>query len=247
MNYGKFAYLYDELMTDAPYEQWVSFVLDIMKNTGNYHRQILDVGCGTGNIAIPLSKHGLQVTAVDLSEEMLFVAKEKSDAAKAEVQFFQQDMRELEGLGEFDVVISLCDCINYLNNEQEINVTFQRISHHLKKNGLFIFDVHSIHKVEAIFTGHTFAHNGQEISYIWECFAGEEEYSVDHDLSFFVENEEGMYERYDEFHKQRTYTIETYEKALKNSGFEVISITGDFSLETLEENAERWFFVTKKI
>lgn len=247
MNYGKFAYLYDELMTDAPYEQWVSFVLDIIKKNGNHHRQILDVGCGTGNIAIPLSKHGLQVTAVDLSEEMLFVAKEKSDAAEAEVQFFQQDMRELEGLGEFDVVISLCDCINYLNNEQEMNATFQRISHHLKKNGLFIFDVHSIHKVEAIFTGHTFAHNAEEISYIWECFAGEEEFSVDHDLSFFVENDEGLYERYDEFHKQRTYSIETYEKALKNSGFEVISITGDFSLETLEKNAERWFFVTKKI
>lgn len=247
MNYGKFAYLYDELMTDAPYEQWVSFVLDIIKKTGNHHRQILDVGCGTGNIAIPLSKHGLQVTAVDLSEEMLFVAKEKSDAAGVNVQFFQQDMRELEGLGEFDVVISLCDCINYLNNEQEINSTFQRISHHLKKNGLFIFDVHSIHKVEEIFAGHTFAHNGEKISYIWECFAGEEEFSVDHDLSFFVENDEGLYERYDEFHKQRTYTIETYEKALKNSGFEVISITGDFSLETLEKNAERWFFVTKKI
>jgi SAM-dependent methyltransferase len=247
MNYGKFAYLYDELMIDAPYDLWVSFILKVMEANGINNGHILDVGCGTGNIAIPLSKKGLEVTAVDLSEEMLFVAKEKSETLKATVQFFQQDMRELEGLGTYDVVISLCDSINYLSDENELNTTFKRVATHLKEDGLFIFDVHSIHKIENILAGHTFAHNGEEISYIWECFSGEEPFTVEHDLSFFVLNDQGLYERYDEFHKQRTYHLEVFEQALHNAGFKVMSITGDYSLQTLNKDAERWFFVAQKI
>ncbi|MCT8139651.1 class I SAM-dependent methyltransferase [Anaerobacillus sp. CMMVII] len=246
MNYGKFAYLYDELMKDAPYDQWVSFVLKILEMNHLNQGEILDLGCGTGNIAIPLSKHGFKLTAVDLSEEMLFIANEKSKVEGTTVQFYQQDMRELEGLGTFNTVVSLCDSLNYLKNEQEILTTFQRIADHLEDNGLFIFDVHSIYKVEEVFTGHTFAHNGEEIAYIWECFAGEPAYSVEHDLSFFVLNEQGFYERFDEFHQQRTYPINMYEQALHNAGFNLVSITGDFSLNELNEKAERWFFVAKK-
>ncbi len=246
MNYNKFAYLYDELMNDAPYDQWVSFVLKVTEREGVSQLRILDVGCGTGNVAIPLSQQGAKVTAVDLSEEMLYVAREKSENAGVSIQFFQQDMRELEGLGTFDVIMCLCDAINYLNDANELADTFRRVREHLNENGVFIFDAHTIYKIESIFAGHTFAHNGDDISYIWECFLGEEAYSVEHDLSFFVQNEQGLYERYDEIHKQRTYPREVYEKALLDTGFQIISVTGDFSLDDLSENAERWFFVAKK-
>ncbi len=247
MNYVKFADLYDELMSDAPYEQWVSFVLKVVEMNGRKNGHVLDVGCGTGNIAIPLSKIGVKVTAVDLSEEMLIVAKEKNEAAGTKVEFFQQDMRNLEGLGTYDTVISLCDCLNYLNDEAELKSTFQKIYEHLNINGLFIFDVHSTFKIDHFFVGNTFAHNGEKIAYIWESFAGKEPHSVEHDLSFFVLNEQGSYDRYDELHKQRTYPIKNYEHLLESAGFKILSITGDFSLETLTKDCERLFFVAQKI
>lgn len=246
MNYEKFAYLYDELMSDAPYEQWVSFVLKIIKQTGITNCKLLDVGCGTGNVAIPLSEQGLDVTAVDLSDEMLIVAKEKSEAKGTDIKFFQQDMKELEGLGIFDVVISLCDSVNYLNNQDEVATTFQRVYDHLNYNGVFVFDVHSIYKINEIFKGHTFAHSGEEIAYIWECFAGEWEHSVEHELSFFIKNSADLYERFDELHKQRTYPMKFYKQALESSGFTVEQVTGDFSFDTLAEDSQRWFFVAKK-
>ncbi|RXJ00005.1 class I SAM-dependent methyltransferase [Anaerobacillus alkaliphilus] len=246
MNYNKFAYLYDELMIDAPYNQWVSFVLEITERIGSSKNRVLDLGCGTGNVAIPLSKQGINVTAVDLSEEMLYVAREKSENAGVAIQFFQQDMKELDGLGKFDVVLCLCDSINYLHDETDICQTFQKVYNHLNDNGLFIFDVHSVHKVDNVLAGNTFAHNGEDISYIWECFSGDEPFSVEHDLSFFVQNEQGLYERYDELHKQRTYPISVYEKGLSDLGFHIVSITGDFSLDELADDAERWFFVAKK-
>ncbi|UTW69957.1 hypothetical protein KHA80_03850 [Anaerobacillus sp. HL2] len=89
-------------------------------------------------------------------------------------------------MGKFSTIICLCDSMNYLANEEEIKQTIARVYHHLAEDGIFIFDVHSIHKIDFIFKGSTFAHNGEEISYIWECFEGEEAHSVEHDLSFFV-------------------------------------------------------------
>ncbi len=246
MNYEKFAYLYDQLMVDAPYEEWVSFVLKVIEINEMDGQKLLDVGCGTGNIAIPLSKHGFSVTAVDLSEEMLFVAQQKSESEGTKVKFFQQDMRHLESLGLFDTAISLCDTINYLTDESDVVSTFQRVFEHLEQNGLFIFDVHSPFKINSMYKGNTYAYNGEDISYIWECFEGEKSDSVEHDLSFFVQTDEGLYERFDELHKQRTYPLSFYENALKESGFEILSITSDFSVETFSENAERWFFVAKK-
>lgn len=247
MSYQKFAFLYDQLMTDAPYEEWVSFVLrKINKNLNNSHK-LLDVGCGTGNIAIPLSKHGLHVTAVDLSEEMLYVAREKSLQENVTVHFFQQDMRELEGLGLFDTVISFCDTINYLLDESEVKLTFQNVNNHLKQNGLFIFDIHSLHKINEGFIGKSFAYNGEDISYIWESFQGEMSNSVEHDLSFFVLNQDGLYERFDEIHEQRAYPLSFLKDVLAESGFEILSITSDFSSETFNEEGERWFFVCKKV
>lgn len=248
MSYEKFAYLYDELMIDAPYDQWVSFVLrTINQYSLPLNSSLLDLGCGTGNIAIPLSKVGLKVTAVDLSEEMLFVAKEKSEANEASIQFFQQDMRDLEGLGQFDVVVSLCDSLNYLHDELELQKTFQNVYQHLKNQGLFIFDVHSVYKVDEVFAGSTFAYNGEDISYIWECFSGDEDHTIEHELSFFVKNEVGLYERFDEVHKQRTYPLSIYKNSLEKTGFEVISITGDFSNDVLSERSERLFFIAKKL
>jgi SAM-dependent methyltransferase len=246
MNYEKFAYMYDKLMSDAPYDQWVSFVLEVMKQNEIVNGKILDVGCGTGNIAIPLSELALAVTAVDLSAEMLMIAQAKSQEKQTDVKFFQQDMRELEGLGTFDVVISLCDSINYLNNQDEVATTFQGVYDHLNNSGIFIFDVHSIYKIDEIFRGNTFADSGEEIAYIWECFAGESDHSIEHELSFFMKNERGLYERFDELHKQRTYPIEVYKQALENTGFTVEQVTGDFSLATLPKNSLRWFFVAKK-
>lgn len=247
MNYAKFAYLYDQLMSEAPYDQWVSFIIEAMTDNGISEKaRVLDVGCGTGNISIPISKKGYDVTAVDLSSDMLMVAQQKNDQQKANVQFFQQDMRQLTGLGEFELIFCLCDSLNYLHEEGEIIETFQRVFEHVSEDGIFIFDVHSTYKMESIFLNNTFAYNGEEISYIWECFPGEEVYSVEHDLSFFVQTSIGMYERVDELHKQRTYPLSFYKQALEKIGFQIQSVSGDFEKDYLPNEAERWFFVVKK-
>lgn len=247
MTYERFAYVYDELMKDAPYEKWLMILTAKLEQYGIGGRKVLDLACGTGEMTVELAQHGFEVTGVDLSDEMLLVANEKAVKLGLSIPLFQQNMAELEGLGQFDCVTIFCDSLNYLRDEEDIVKTFSRVHKHLKDGGLFMFDIHSLYKMEEIFSDHTFAVNGEEVSYIWDCFPGEEPYSVEHDLSFFVRDDEsGLYDRFDELHYQRTYPVEQYKKWLEQAGFTVSEILADLEEAPLVTETERILFVASK-
>ena len=100
-----------------------------------------------------------------------------------------------------------------------------------------------------LFVDQTFTYDNGDVAYIWNSFEGDTPHSVENELSFFVlENEErDQYVRFDELHKQRTFTIEQYRTWLENAGFTIKSITADFS-PTLspEKQSERIFFTCVK-
>ena len=196
MSYEQFAYVYDELMKDAPYDKWLIQVTAKLEKYEVQGKRLLELACGTGEITVELAKHGFDISGVDLSDEMLLIAQEKAANLGLSIPFYQQNMAELEGLGQFDCVTIFCDSLNYLQSENDVVATFQKVYDHLNPSGLFLFDVHSIYKMENVFANHTFAVNDEEVSYIWNCFPGEEPYSVEHDLSFFVKDEKtGIYDR----------------------------------------------------
>lgn len=246
MSYQHFALLYDELMMDAPYDNWLQLVMKNIKKYGNGGKRLLDLGCGTGTLSIPLSIQGYNVTGIDLSEEMLAIAQTKSMEAGVQISFFQQDMKELEGFEPFDVIGIFCDSLNYLRTEQDVEDTFKNIYDHLIPGGILLFDVHSIYKIESIFIDQTYFSNEEEISYIWNCTRGEQPHSVEHDLTFFVKENDYSYYRYDEVHYQRTFEIDTYRQWLENAGFEIMEVSADFTEEKPTDKSERIFFTAKK-
>lgn len=247
MTYGRFAYVYDELMKDVPYEKWLMILTAKLEQYGIDGRKVLDLACGTGEITVELAQHGFNVSGVDLSDEMLMVANEKAGKQGLTIPFFQQNMAELEGLGLYDCVTIFCDSLNYLREEMDVQKTFSRVHEHLKDGGLFLFDVHSIYKMEEIFHNNTFAVNDEEVSYIWDCFPGEEPYSVEHDLSFFVRDDQsGLYDRFDELHYQRTYPVQRYKEWLQQAGFEVLELLADLEETPPTNETERILFVARK-
>jgi SAM-dependent methyltransferase len=247
MTYEKFALLYDELMRDVPYDDWISFINKSALQYGIKEKRFLDLGCGTGEISIRLAKEGYAVTGVDLSAEMLAIAREKANESGTPLLLIEQDMSQLEDLGEFDMVGIFCDSLNYLQEEMDIVHTFERVYLHLKKGGLFLFDIHSLYKMNELFLNQTYAYNGEEISYIWQCFEGEYPDSVEHELAFFKLNyETKQYERYDELHIQRTFSIDQYVAWLNQTGFNIRSISADFLPKEPTEESERIFFVVQK-
>jgi SAM-dependent methyltransferase len=247
MTYEKFAYLYDELMKDVPYEEWVQFINKEASAYGITGKKLLDLACGTGELSIRLAEEGYEVTGVDLSTEMLTVAREKAERKGHSLFLVEQNMSELEGLGEYDMIGIFCDSLNYLPAEQDVIRTFGKVQLHLKQGGLFLFDVHSLYKMHTLFIDQTYAYNGDEISYIWQCYEGEHSHSVEHELTFFkLDHATHQYDRYDELHMQRTFPVEQYEKWLLDSGFELLKVTADFSDAKPEEQSERIFFTTRK-
>lgn len=247
MSYERFAYLYDELMQDVPYDEWVKIVEAYKEKYQVNGMKLLDLACGTGELSVRLAQKGYDVTGADLSGDMLSVAQMKAQAQSMPIQFFQQDMTELEELGEFDIIGIFCDSLNYLEDEQAVKKTFEGVYRLLKKGGLFIFDVHSVYKMRHIFADATFTWDDEEITYIWNSFKGDDPHSVEHELTFFVLDEKtGKYDRVDEVHYQRTYPEAIYVELLKQAGFENIEITGDYSLKAPDSTTERLFFAMIK-
>jgi SAM-dependent methyltransferase len=233
-------------MNDVPYERWVQFLKNVFQKYEVLQPSILDIGCGTGTLPISLAKLNYSISGVDLSEEMLSVAMAKAEIEKVTIPFFQQNMVELEGFDQLDCVTIFCDSLNYLETEDQVKQTFKKVNESLKDNGLFLFDVHSPYKIEEIFGEETFFIDDAELSLVWSCTLGEHPLSVEHDLVFFMKEENrDLYERFEEYHNQRTFPINTYKSLLNQTGFEVKEIIADFD-EAVDDTSERIFFIAVK-
>lgn len=248
MAYQQMAYVYDRLMTDAPYEQWLAFTKEVFNRSGKQIKHVADLGCGTGQITALLAKEGYQMIGVDYSSDMLTYAEQKLSTEKLSIQWLNQDLQDLQGLANLDAAVSYCDVINYITSEEALATVFRGVANSLKPGGLFLFDVHSLYHVEHHLINQTFADVTDETSYIWFCSAGEAPGEMHHDLTFFTLDGEKTYRRFDEYHHQRTYAIEFYERLLTEAGFEISNSYRDFSLKQQNGNktAERIFFVAEK-
>ncbi|TDL34479.1 class I SAM-dependent methyltransferase [Jeotgalibacillus sp. S-D1] len=249
MSYGRFAEVYDQLMKDMPYDQWTRFLLEKQNEFNITGRRLMDVGCGTGEWTLKIAQEGFEVTGIDLSDSMLAVASNKAQEAGVAIEFFQQDMAEASGFEAFDIITIFCDSLNYLETEDEVKSTFHHMHKLLNPGGLFLFDIHSIYKMDTLFIDQSFTYDDGEVAYIWNSFSGDHPYSVEHELSFFVleDEERDSYIRFDELHKQRTYTIQTYKALLEETGFTVEGITADFSPSlSPSDESERIFFTCRK-
>ncbi len=267
--YSSFARVYDTFMDNVPYEEWASFVIDILKEYEIKEGQVLDLGCGTGSITRLLYKKGYDMLGVDLSEEMLEIALEKqmeempdfsleesceeiSEELSEEIfqnvteettgiLYLQQDMRELEVYSKVSAVISCCDCVNYILDPEELLETFLRVKECLKEDGIFFFDFNTTHKYRDIIGETTIAEDREDCSFIWDNYYYEEEGINEYELTLFIKEEgkEDLYRKYQETHLQRGYTLEEMESLLKEAGFRVQEIYDNYTKETVREDSER--------
>jgi cyclopropane fatty-acyl-phospholipid synthase-like methyltransferase len=239
-SYTDFARVYDELMTDIPYDLYVEKVLETFKNP--LGKSLLDIGCGTGKLTSKFAAAGFDVQAIDLSEEMLSMAQQRFAQNNQQIPLFCMSMSELSGFEEIDVAIIAIDSLNYVAKEQQVTKTFSAVYESLKKDGHFFFDVHSIYKMDELFLNGPFTFENENQAYIWYTEEGEDPHSVYHDLTFFVKTEGDLYERFEEHHFQRTYSEHQYISWLKEAGFSTVSVAADWTNQPPTSTSERIFF-----
>ena len=242
MSYETFAFVYDEVMDASLYQRWLDFSFRHL----NGKKQILELACGTGALAVEFAKKGLDVTALDLSEEMLMVATQRATQAAVNVQFVEGDMLDLTNIGSYEAVTCFSDSICYMEDEMAVQQVFDGVYQLLKEDGIFIFDVHSLYQIDEVFPDYSYHYQTDEFAFLWESYLGKNPHSIEHFLTFFVEDDEDLFSRVDELHQERTYTIAAYLTMLENAGFSKIESYADFMDTKPNEKSRRWFFVCKK-
>lgn len=245
--YANFASVYDRLMREVPYAEWVRFLTELFKKHGIEAGDILDLGCGTGNVTIPLAEMGYQVTGLDMSADMLAVAEEKARSRGLDVRWIQQDMREAN-LGElrFDLVISMTDSLNYLQTGEELKRVFVRTAGMLRDNGWLIFDLNSLYKISCVFGNNVFTYLEDDVAYIWENRYDDASRTCYMDLTFFVREKDGRYIRFSENHHETGYPVGEIRDLLAEAGFHLVACYREGSFEGPGETTERIYFAARK-
>jgi SAM-dependent methyltransferase len=140
--YDALAPYYDEFTADYGHDRWVVRLEALARAHGLRGRRLLDVACGTGKSFEPMLARGYEVTACDISPEMVQHARGRLPGAPDRV--FVADMRSLPFLGGFDLVTCLDDAVNYLLSARELTAAFRGVARCLRREGVFIFDVNSL-------------------------------------------------------------------------------------------------------
>lgn len=263
-SYQAFADVYDELMSDVPYDSWTERIDRDIRKYGisktvtadvsdpeseeslleSERNLVADLGCGTGVITRKLHDLGYDVFGIDNSPEMLTRAFD-SDEGRG-IMYLNQDMRELDLYSTIGTAVCICDSLNYLTEDEDLEDAFAGISKFLYPGGLFIFDCNTSYKYREVIGESTIAEAGDDVSFIWENFYDEEENINEYDLTLFIKQRDGSYERADETHFQRGIETIDIERLAVTCGFEIVSILDSDTEEKVTDRTERIYAVLRK-
>lgn len=243
-SYKRFAGVYDMFMRDIPYDRWAEHVIERLRaygiepqHSGQDGELILELGCGTGNISRYLCMEGYRVVGVDLSPYMVKEASGKlipgfeAHVGDMRVPFFHDGRR-------CRCIVSLCDSMNYLIKNSDLDLAFKAAAAQLEKGGIFLFDM----KTEKFFReelgDNVFADRCKKAAYIWENHYDKRRHINTYNITFYYRIIGGLYGSFTEHHVQRAY-----------SRGHVADAAGKYGL-TLKEcslRGEREYYILQKI
>lgn len=241
--YTSFAEVYDMFMDNVPYEEWNRYLMELLKEYHIEEGVVCELGCGTGKMTRLLADAGYDMIGVDMSEDMLAIASMENPQ---QILYLCQDMRELELYGTVAAVVSVCDSMNYLLEEEDLLEVFQRVNEYLEPGGVFLFDLNTIYKYETLLGETTICENRPEGSFIWENYYDEEEQINEYDLTLFIQEKENLYRKFEETHYQRGYSMEKIRTLLEEAGMEFVTAYDACTKNPPREDSERIYIVARE-
>jgi ubiquinone/menaquinone biosynthesis C-methylase UbiE len=210
------------------------------------HGKLLDVACGEGSFALSMAKSGWQVTGIDQSEEMLRLAKHRSQQAKTVINFVQQDMRFLDFTDEFDLATCWFDSLNYMLTTNDLQSTFNNVARALKPGGWFVFDMNTTYGL-AVQWQKDKCYVQQETPDLLELHRTSydfENHKACVKITWFVREGE-IWQKFEEKHIERAFSIHEIEDCLNYAGLKVVDIFGSIRHQKpLQPDSNRAWFLT---
>ena len=270
-SYKSFASVYDEFMDGTDYQKTADQIQDMItrfgvskptqKRTGASEARdvllaaeknlVVDLGCGTGKFTEILADRGYDVMGIDLSEEMLGIALERRDSLRHRTLYLCQDMREFELYGTAGTFVSVGDSVNYLLTDEDMIKLFKRVNTFLFHGGIFVFDFKTLHLYRDVIGDNTIAEDREDCSFIWENWYDDESRINEYDLSLFiretgVKEDDNLFRKYQEIHRQRGYTLEEMKRFAEEAGLTWIAEMDSDSMGPVSEESERILCVVRE-
>lgn len=202
--------VYDRIMADVEYQEWISFILSVAGERGWSGGRLLDLGCGTGNATLPVHALGLEVEGLDASERMLAVARRKLP----DVTFHRTSFERFALPNRFSLIYSVFDSLNNLLDDGSFLAAATRVRDHLEPGGLFIFDVNTPVGLRELWHGGVAAGWADDVYYRWQHSYDEESGLAR--VEAFCDTPQGSFT---EVHFERGYTASELERLLAEAGF----------------------------
>jgi SAM-dependent methyltransferase len=217
-------------------EQYLSLIDQIVDEYDINQVRILDLACGTGILAVFLASRGHIVHGIDISSDMVALAKSKS-VKMPNVSFEVQDMTRFIVRDEFDLITCTFDSLNYVSNIDDVEAMFIRVARSLKKSGLFVFDSNTDqHYINAGNGSQKRELNGQSFVQEWSYDP------VKKEATTAFQFPDGSIE----IHRQRPYDLSELSPILTESGLHVIQTWSWFDRSPYSDQSARLFCIAMK-
>lgn len=269
--YSAFAGMYDRCMDNVPYDDWATYIVNLLKESGiGPGCLVADLGCGTGEMTTRLRDAGYDMIGIDASEEMLAEAQEKeyeridamldeaeetdtpAESAEEEaisqmIRYLHQDIREMELYGTVSAMVCVCDTMNYLLSEEDLRKVFRLANNYLERGGLFIFDMKTAHFYRDILGDCTRMEDYGDEVLLWDNAFEEETGQNEYRLTMFSrEDGDERFVRQDEVHTQRAYAISRVAELVRESGMEFVSASEAYTGREATEDCDRVLFLARE-
>jgi ubiquinone/menaquinone biosynthesis C-methylase UbiE len=216
-------------------------------------KKALELGVGTGRVAIPLAKAGITVVGIDNSVHMLRVAREKlakeTEAVRRRVILKKGDMRDFKLEQSFPFIYIPASTFDHNITVEEQNRALNCVYKHLEENGRFAFDLEQAtpDKPETSWWIDRKEIDGGRIV-VRSVFTRRDmtKRTCSLDLFFDVYRNGKLLERYHEYGEVAIISKDDVTKLLEENGFRVESIYGDFNKSKYQNDSPRVALVTRK-
>ena len=250
--YGAIAHIYDIINGERHYEAWADFAEACFdKFLPERPELVLDLACGTGTLTAILAERGYDMTGIDLSPEMLNVARER---CPEDVLLLLQDITAFELYGTVGAVTCSFDSLNHLTRKGQLEKCFSLVHNYLDPNGLFIFDMNTPTRFAKEYGKNSYqleaeTEDGCAVFCNWQNDYSEKRGICRFYLSVFTEQEAGseLYSRRDEEWQERCYTRAEIEEKLKTAGFEICGVFGNTKMKRAAAGDSKFYFAARAI
>lgn len=246
--YSVLAPVYDKLNDTVDYNKWADFIEKCFeKFAENKPKSVLELGCGTGSMTLELARRKYDMTALDLSEDMLSVADDRArEEGLNNILLLCENMCAFELYGTVDAVICCLDGINHLDIKDDLYACFALVNNYLNSNGLFIFDVNTPYRFKTTYADRDYILEDDGVMCCWRNRLNKKGDVVDFCLTVFEENEDGTWSRTDGVERERAYGLRSLKNALEANGMELVDVSADYDFAEPTDQTERWYITAKK-